>query len=158
MKQNNVYIEIKITGIQSGVVVRGKHSPLVHPATEVDAVALSIRLVAAGSRRRRFAAVLAAVDDVFAAHVDSFKASAGVELLDHVKHVFLAQAPLVELNELVDGARVDKASRGDGADVLDVILRVGSGQVAQRLKLGVPAKRVKSHARGRRSTARPVIG
>ncbi len=32
---------------------------------------------------------------------------------------------------------------GDRADVVDVVLRVGAGEVAQRLKLGVHVKRVK---------------
>jgi len=50
------------------------------------------------------------------------------------------QPALVELHEFVDSAGVDEASGSDGADVLDVVLRVGPGQVAQRLKLGVHVK------------------
>jgi hypothetical protein len=99
--------------------------------------------MATGSRRRALAAVLATMDDFVAAHVDCFKTSAGVEFLNHCKHIFLTQAPLVELNELVDGARVDQASGGDGANVVNVVLRICSGEIAQRLKLCVHAKNVK---------------
>ena len=93
-----------------------------------------------GSRRRRLAAVLAAVEDLLAGHVHGFEASAGVELVDHVKHVLLAQPALVKLHEFVGSAGVDEASGSDGADVLDVVLRVSPGHVAQRLKLGVHVK------------------
>jgi hypothetical protein len=135
---------VKITSIQSDVAVRGKHAPFVHPATKVDAVTLSVRLVASGGRRHCFTAMISAMDDVFAAHVDGVKVSAGVETFDYVKHVFLAQAPIVKLYKLVDGPGVNNASRSDGANILDMILRVCSGEIAQRLKLGVPTMSVKA--------------
>ena len=140
-------VKIELACIQRVVVVRPKHTPIIHPAHKVDAVPLPVRLVTAGSRRRTLAAVRLAVDDLFAGHVHSVEAPAGVELLDHLKEIVLAQPAFVKLHEFVEGAGVDKAARGDGADVFDVALRVGFGEVAQSLKLGVHAQCVKGVCR-----------
>ena len=110
-----LWVGFKLTGVQGVAVVRAKHALIIHPAAVVDAVTLPVRLVAPGSRRRRLAAVLAAVDDFLAGHVHGLEAPSWVEPVDHGEHVCLAQTSLVELYELVDRARVDEAARGDGA-------------------------------------------